>query len=91
MRCLVSATLWPQPPPQTTHEPRLVLVPFVNKEKTKLIRPPWGDPRPRFNDDKISESKEVKKWVDNYLGMGEWIMDQSVAVLGASGWFERRR
>ena len=63
----------------------------VIEEKTKLTRPPWGDPRPRFNDDKISESKEVKKWVDNYLGMGEWIMDQSVAVLGASGWFERRR
>ncbi|KAI9762772.1 MAG: hypothetical protein M4579_000124 [Chaenotheca gracillima] len=46
---------------------------------------------PSLKSDKISESKEVKKWVDNYLGMGEWIMDQSVAVLGSSGWFERTR
>ncbi|CAF9906066.1 MAG: hypothetical protein HETSPECPRED_006042 [Heterodermia speciosa] len=46
---------------------------------------------PSVNSEKISESKELKKWVDNYLGMGEWVMDQSVAVLGASGWFERRR
>jgi len=46
---------------------------------------------PSFNSDKIAESKEVKRWVDNYLGMGEWVMDQSVAILGSSGWFERRR
>ncbi|KAA6407521.1 MAG: Duf1748 domain-containing protein [Lasallia pustulata] len=46
---------------------------------------------PSVNSDKISDSKELKKWVDNYLGMGEWVMDQSVAILGASGWFERRR
>ncbi|CAD6573036.1 MAG: hypothetical protein ASARMPRED_005844 [Alectoria sarmentosa] len=46
---------------------------------------------PRFESDKISESKELKKWVDNYLGVGEWVMDQSVAILGSSGYFERRR
>jgi len=46
---------------------------------------------PRVNSDKISDSKEVKRWVDSYLGMGEWVMDQSIAVLGSSGWFERRR
>lgn len=50
-----------------------------------------GKLSPRFESDKISESKELKKWVDNYLGMGEWVMDQSVAILGSSGYFERRR
>jgi len=46
---------------------------------------------PSVNTEKVSESKELKRWVDNYLGMGEWVMDQSVAILGSSGWFERRR
>jgi Fungal protein of unknown function (DUF1748) len=46
---------------------------------------------PSFNSDKISNSKEVKGWVDKYLGVGEWVMDQSIAVLGSSGYFERRR
>ena len=44
-----------------------------------------------MNSEKISESKELKKWVDNYLGMGEWVMDQSVAILSASSFFERKR
>ncbi|KAJ5174984.1 uncharacterized protein N7482_000861 [Penicillium canariense] len=41
--------------------------------------------------EQISDNKEVKRWVDNYLGVGEWVMDQSVAVMGSSSWFERRR
>ncbi|KAJ5500264.1 hypothetical protein N7453_009315 [Penicillium expansum] len=44
-----------------------------------------------LNSDKITENKDVKKWVDSYLGVGEWMMDQSVAVMGSSSWFERRR
>ncbi|KAJ5959905.1 uncharacterized protein N7479_007055 [Penicillium vulpinum] len=44
-----------------------------------------------LNSDKITDSKDVKKWVDSYLGVGEWMMDQSVAVMGSSSWFERRR
>ncbi|KAK7753025.1 hypothetical protein SLS62_004974 [Diatrype stigma] len=51
--------------------------------------------RPHFsvNTDRISPDKasEVSKWVDRYLGMGEWVMDQSTAVAGASGWFNRTR
>jgi len=39
----------------------------------------------------IGDSKEVQTWVDRYLGVGEWVMDQSVAIMGSSGWFERRR
>ncbi|KAH8700853.1 hypothetical protein BGW36DRAFT_425657 [Talaromyces proteolyticus] len=36
-------------------------------------------------------TKDIKKWVESYLGVGEWIMDQSVAVLGSTSYFERRR
>jgi len=46
---------------------------------------------PSFKSDKIAESKELKNWVDKYLGVGEWVMDQSVAVMGSSSWFERKR
>ncbi|KAJ5808748.1 hypothetical protein N7474_010017 [Penicillium riverlandense] len=46
---------------------------------------------PSVNSDKISDNKEIKRWIDNYLGVGEWVMDQSVAVMGSSGWFERKR
>ncbi len=49
------------------------------------------DRSPSLQSDKISESREVKRWIDKYLGVGEWIMDQSVAVLGSSSYFERRR
>lgn len=37
------------------------------------------------------ENKEMSKWVDKYLGVGEWVMDQSVAIAGSSGWFTRTR
>ena len=46
---------------------------------------------PSFKPEKVSDNQEVRKWVDSYLGVGEWVMDQSVAVLGSSGWFERKR
>ncbi|KAL2058229.1 hypothetical protein ABVK25_001847 [Lepraria finkii] len=45
----------------------------------------YANPDPSVKQDKISESKELKKWVDSYLGVGEWVMDQSVAILGSSG------
>ena len=45
-----------------------------------------------FKTDKVAgENKEVGKWVDKYLGVGEWVMDQSVAIAGSSGWFDRTR
>jgi len=44
-----------------------------------------------FKSEKIADSKELKNWVDKYLGVGEWVMDQSVAMMGSSSWFERRR
>ncbi|KAK5110299.1 hypothetical protein LTR62_006152 [Meristemomyces frigidus] len=41
--------------------------------------------------DSMTESPSVKKWVENYLWVGETIMDQSVAIMGSSGYFERKR
>ncbi|KAJ5289787.1 uncharacterized protein N7443_010040 [Penicillium atrosanguineum] len=62
---------------------------------TLILRVPpwvvWGSHSPSLKSEQISENKEVKRWVDNYLGVGEWVMDQSVAVMGSSSWFERRR
>jgi len=46
---------------------------------------------PSLKAEKITENKDIKGWVESYLGVGEWIMDQSIAVMGSSGWFERRR
>ncbi|KAI9754736.1 MAG: hypothetical protein M1835_000869, partial [Candelina submexicana] len=60
-----------------------------NIELTNPASP--ADHSPSLNSEKISESRELKKWIDNYLGMGEWVMDQSVAILGSTSWFERKR
>ncbi|KAI1338386.1 DUF1748-domain-containing protein [Xylariaceae sp. FL0016] len=48
---------------------------------------------PSVKTDRIAgdNSAEMNKWVTKYLGVGEWIMDQSVAIAGSSGWFERTR
>ncbi|PYI28645.1 DUF1748-domain-containing protein, partial [Aspergillus indologenus CBS 114.80] len=46
---------------------------------------------PSLETDKITDNKDFKQWIDKYLGVGEWVMDQSVAVLGSTSWFERRR
>ncbi|KFA54176.1 hypothetical protein S40293_06298 [Stachybotrys chartarum IBT 40293] len=45
-----------------------------------------------FKSEKVGgENKDVSKWIDKYLGVGEWVMDQSVAIAGSSGFFERTR
>ncbi|KAG5962849.1 hypothetical protein E4U56_003119 [Claviceps arundinis] len=45
-----------------------------------------------FKTDQVAgENKEVSKWMEKYLSVGEWVMDQSVAIAGSSGFFERRR
>ncbi|KAK0113600.1 hypothetical protein ONS96_014455 [Cadophora gregata f. sp. sojae] len=46
---------------------------------------------PSFKKDSITENKDINVWIDKYLGVGEWVMDQSVAIAGSSGWFERKR
>ena len=37
------------------------------------------------------ESKDIRGAVDKYLSVGEWVMDQSVAFMGSSHYFERKR
>ncbi|KAJ8114838.1 hypothetical protein ONZ43_g4809 [Nemania bipapillata] len=37
------------------------------------------------------ENGEMNKWVTKYLGVGEWVLDQSVAFAGTSKFFERTR
>ncbi|KAI1193133.1 hypothetical protein F5X97DRAFT_315218 [Nemania serpens] len=37
------------------------------------------------------ENTEMNKWVGKYLGVGEWVLDQSVAFAGTSKFFERTR
>jgi hypothetical protein len=37
------------------------------------------------------DNKDAGGWLDKYLGVGEWVMDQSVAIAGSSSFFERRR
>ncbi|EPE04809.1 hypothetical protein F503_06358 [Ophiostoma piceae UAMH 11346] len=53
----------------------------------------FGDlTRPSIKSEKVSgENKDMNKWIDKYLGVGEWVMDQSVALAGSSSWFERTR
>ncbi|KAL2113734.1 hypothetical protein VUR80DRAFT_2703 [Thermomyces stellatus] len=46
---------------------------------------------PSLKTDKVGDNQEVTKWIDKYLGVGEWVMDQSIAVAASSGWFERKR
>ncbi|KAI7359480.1 hypothetical protein D0862_15181 [Hortaea werneckii] len=46
---------------------------------------------PSLKLESFSESPGVKKWIENYLWVGETMMDQSVALMGSSGYFERKR
>jgi len=38
----------------------------------------------------VTENDSFAKYIDNYLWVGETVMDQSVAFLGTSRYFERR-
>ncbi|EPQ65910.1 Bgt-2086, partial [Blumeria graminis f. sp. tritici] len=46
---------------------------------------------PSLKKDTFSTSSDMSGWIEKYLGVGEWVMDQSVAIAGSSGWFERKR
>lgn len=75
-----------QPPPFSNHN--------LNEHEPNGARFPLGSrlPSPSFKTEKVSgDNQEVTKWVDKYLGVGEWVMDQSIAVAASSGWFERKR
>ncbi|KAJ5735378.1 DUF1748-domain-containing protein [Penicillium malachiteum] len=87
-----------------TYEPRIKSFQYIPKRGPTWLTlltpaPPYRSGRvcagavhsPSVKTEQISDNKDVKKWIDNYLGVGEWVMDQSVAVMGSSSWFERRR
>jgi Fungal protein of unknown function (DUF1748) len=46
---------------------------------------------PRIKTENLGENSQLKTWVDNYLWVGEVVMDQSVALMSTSGYFERKR
>ncbi|CAG8697486.1 11850_t:CDS:1, partial [Scutellospora calospora] len=37
------------------------------------------------------ENEEVRKVVNKFLGVGEWVVDQSIAYMSSSAYFERKR
>jgi len=37
------------------------------------------------------ESKDAKGFVERYLDVGEWVFDTSIAFMGNSSYFERKR
>lgn len=74
-------------PPISKSNPPIRPCPSVAFSSERLTRGDYS-----FKTDKVAgENKEVGKWVDKYLGVGEWVMDQSVAIAGSSGWFDRTR
>lgn len=37
------------------------------------------------------ENDEVRKYVEKYLDVGDWVLDSSVAFMNTSTYFERKR
>jgi hypothetical protein len=57
-----------------------------------LSRSPLGGPAsPSLNSETFNDQPTLKKAIDNYLWVGEWSMDMSIATFSSSSWFERRR
>ncbi|TKA62721.1 hypothetical protein B0A55_08004 [Friedmanniomyces simplex] len=46
---------------------------------------------PSIKSESLTESPNLKSWIEKYLWVGETLMDQSVAIMGSSGYFERKR
>lgn len=105
-RAHVNTSLLNPPPPAGPRFPPSEELEQPARNRKKTVQLTWLIPRahpwigsracgvivsPSLKSEQISENKEVKRWIDNYLGVGEWVMDQSVAVMGSSSWFERRR
>ncbi|KAK4166832.1 hypothetical protein QBC43DRAFT_204629, partial [Cladorrhinum sp. PSN259] len=46
-----------------------------------------------FKAERLGDEKEsgAVGYVKKYLSVGEWVLDQSVAIASSSGWFERTR
>ncbi|KAF2436721.1 DUF1748-domain-containing protein [Tothia fuscella] len=46
---------------------------------------------PSIKSESMTQQTDVRRWIDNYLWVGEVVMDQSVALMSSSGYFERKR
>jgi hypothetical protein len=46
---------------------------------------------PSVKSEQFTEQPGLKKWIDNYLWVGEWAMDTGVAMASSSSFFERKR
>jgi len=44
-----------------------------------------------FKSKSVTDNDSLAKYIDNYLWLGETVMDQGVAFIGTSKYFERRR
>ena len=44
----------------------------------------------RFKSTNI-QNKDIRGAVDKYLNVGDWVLDQSIAFMSSSAYFERRR
>jgi len=44
-----------------------------------------------FKTKSVTDNDSFAKYIDNYLWLGETVMDQSVAFIGTSKYFERKR
>ena len=44
----------------------------------------------RFKSDSI-QNKDIRGAVDKYLNVGDWVLDQSIAFMSSSSYFERKR
>lgn len=75
--------------PDLSSRRHLSLHPIINSALTSSRFS--GTRRPSVKSESLTQSDNVKKWLDNYLWVGEVLMDQSVAIMSTSGYFERKR
>lgn len=69
-------------PPNPPHSPKR---PKHVQQANRLTLSPSVKP------EQFSDTPSVQKWLDNYLWVGETVMDQSVAFFASSSYFERKR
>lgn len=88
-------TLFPHPTFNTTHPLNLdyLIIYSDHPSKTSTLTIPHlnGILSPSLNTNKITDSETVKTFVEGYLSIGEWAMDQSVGYLKSSKYFEKKR
>lgn len=88
----------PQPPFNTTPPLNLYYFDYLiiysdHPSKTSRLTIPHlnGILSPSLNTNKITDSETVKTFLEGYLSIGEWAMDQSVGYLKSSKYFDKKR